>query len=293
MPPQKRQWSGKSRPHRLLKLPSHYASPQRGRDVQELQKSINNRAKDRGLHTIKVDGEAGRATIARGRQVAWALGINIKAPGLTPYTQRLIRWPGLRNPVQLRRAKARQKKVEQIAEAQNDKVKVVGNKVTGGTKMQRVIAGAMAAASLYYSGKRKSFYSQAGENQFDLGITGEKRGMRSDCSQFVVSMHKSAGAPDPCEGDYSPSKLHYTGTLMKGGRYVSRQQLRPGGVVLYGNYPHFHTEIWVGNGDGKTTYAELARQGHPHRDRTVGHGSPPVDFGDIDMAANQHFVNYD
>lgn len=293
----KRKYSKTSRAHRRLFVSSHYANPQRGDDVKALQRAINERAKARGLRTLKIDGEAGRDTIAKGRQVAWALGIDLKADGITAYVQTLIRRPGLRNPVQRGRAKRRAKSVERVArdqsQAASSKVSVTGNKVKGGTKMQRVVAAAMEAAARYYSGKSKRFYSQTGATQFDLGITGEERGMRSDCSQWFVSMFKSAGAPDPCEGGYDPGKLHYTGTIPNGGHRVSREQLRPGAAICYGSYPYFHVEMWVGNGDGKTTYAELARAGHPHRDRTIGHGSPPVDYGDIDMARQPNFFNFD
>ena len=61
--------------------------------------------------------------------------------------------------------------------------------------------------------------------------------------------------------------------MMGLGRYIGRDQLKPGDLVLYGPAPHHHVELYVGPGN-----------------RTVGHGSPPVDYGDIYMIADPHFV---
>lgn len=271
-------------------MSAHWRDPQRGADVKALQHAVNLRAQSRGMKLLKVDGEAGRDTIAKSRAVARALGINVRADGVTPYVQQLIRHPKMRNPVQLRRAK--RYAADRRAAVQHQ-AKVSGNKVTGGSPPQRVVAAAMEAAARYYSGKSTRFYSQVGTTQFDLGITGEEPGMRSDCSQWYVSMFKSAGVPDPCQGGYDANKLHYTGTIPNGGKRVDREQLRPGAAICYGTYPYHHVEMWVGNGDGKTTYAELRRTGHPHRDRTVGHGSPPVDYGDIDMMGQPNFFNFE
>jgi len=276
--------------HRVLIVPPHFDDPQRGKDVTALQKAVNDRIKnnpDIEIRRLKVDGRCGRDTVATTRQVARALGIGIRGVGLTVYLQKLVRDPAKRTAAQRARGKRYR------AEHRTTTCQVNGNKVTGGeSDRQRVVAAAMQAAKLYSEGKSHRFYSQPGVTTFDRVITGERSGERSDCSQWFVGCFLSAGAKDPCAGDYNTRALHYTGTIPKGGRYISREALRPGDAVLYGPPPHHHVEIWVGNGDGKTTYAALARTGSAMRDRTVGHGSPPVDYGDIDMLAGPRFVTY-
>jgi cell wall-associated NlpC family hydrolase len=151
-------------------------------------------------------------------------------------------------------------------------VTVTGNKATGGTPRQRIVAAARMAAKLHATGKRHSFYSQPGKWTVDYGITGEPLGYRSDCSQFVTSMYHAAGLPDPNGTDYTGG---YTGTLAEHGKYISRADLKAGDLVLYGPAPHHHVELYVGPGDD-----------------TIGHGSPPVDRGTITMMPEVHFVTY-
>lgn len=257
--------------HRRLLISPHFTDPQLGPDVKALQRAVNQRIQNLGLKmaTLKVDGASGRQTIAHAREVARALGIGLKGPGVSAYVQHLIRHPNLRTPIQ----RARGKKYRQATIDQ--RLKITGNKVTGGkSRADRIVAAAMQAAKLYYQGTSHRFYSQTGVTQFEKGITGESPGERSDCSQFVVSMCKSAGAPDPCGSDFNPAALHYTGTIPNAGPYVDRAHARPPCAVLYGPPPHHHVELLVGPGN-----------------RTVGHGSPPVDYGDVYMMADPHFVN--
>lgn len=156
--------------------------------------------------------------------------------------------------------------------AQTHSVTVTGNTATGGTKRQRIVACARMAAKLYATGRRPSFYSQPGQWTVKYGITGEPRGYRSDCSQFVTSMYHAAGVEDPNGTDYTGG---FTGTLAAHGKYIQRHQLQPGDLVLYGPAPHHHVEMYVGPGDD-----------------TIGHGSPPVDKGTITMMPEVHFVTY-
>jgi hypothetical protein len=151
-------------------------------------------------------------------------------------------------------------------------VTVTANKATGGTPRARIVAAARMAAWLHATGRRQSFYSQAGKWTVDYGITGEPRGYRSDCSQFVTSMYHAAGVPDPNGTNYTGG---YTGTLASHGKYIGRADLKPGDLVLYGPAPHHHVELYVGPGDD-----------------TIGHGSPPVDRGTITMMPEVHFVTY-
>jgi hypothetical protein len=277
-----RQASKRAFVHRDLKFDQH--DHQTGADVKALQRAINARAKDRGIRpALVVDGDCGRQTIAKGRQVARSLGLSATKPGLSKAVQFIIRNPKLRTPAQRSRAKTYKPPVP------TSQPKVKGNTVTGGTGRQRVVAGLIHAAYLYYSGKARRFYSQAGRYTVDSAITGEQPGERSDCSQFKAGIHHSAGLPDPNDLNYTGG---YTGSLSAEGKPIARIDLEPGDDVFYGPPPHHHIEGWVGNGDGITTYRQLADPSHPDhelRDRTVGHGSPPVDYGDIDMIADPRF----
>jgi cell wall-associated NlpC family hydrolase len=268
--------------YRRLHMAPHGVDMQTGPDVRALQHAINQRCKALGLHGIKVDGECGRHTIAKGRQVATALGIVLKHPGLTRYAQHLIRHPKQRNPFQKRRSKKwRAENVDPPSP------KVAGNSVSGGSVRERIVAAAMEAARLYYTGKSHRFYSQPGTWTVEKGITGESPGQRSDCSQFVTSLYHSADAPDPNGANYTGG---WTGSLEAHCQEISRGALKPGDLVIYGpRGATHHVEEWVGNGDGRTSYATLAKQGSQSRDRTVGHGSPPVDYGDIDMISGPRF----
>jgi hypothetical protein len=256
--------------HRRLTFSPHNAHPQKGADVRALQRAINVVCDWRGWAHIDVDGECGRQTIGVGRQVAESLGILLRVPGLSVYAQHLIRHPGQRTPKQKKRAK------KWKAAHRHAKLRVEGNVVKGdGTMREKIVAAAMEAAHLYYTGKRQPvFYSQPGYWTVDHGVTGEPRGARSDCSQWVTAIFHSAGAPDPNQSGYSGG---YTGTLGGGGgRYIRASEARPGDYVLYGPGTHHHVELLVGPGN-----------------RTVGHGSPPVDFGDAFMMADPHFYRPD
>ena len=141
------------------------------------------------------------------------------------------------------------------------KVTIRGNTAKGGSKRHRLKAVALVAAAKCAKGQRNNFYSQAGAWDIDHCITGESYGERSDCSSWVTSAYKSAGLPDPNGQRYTGG---YTGTLGENGTVTSDP--KPGDLVLYGPAPHHHVEMYVGPGD-----------------KTIGHGSAPVDPGVIDL----------
>lgn len=152
----------------------------------------------------------------------------------------------------------------ELAEYQRQhKITIIGNQVTGGTKRERLKACALASAAACASGRRPNFYSQAGAWDVGRCITGETRGERSDCSSWVTSAYKSCGLPDPNGNRFGGG---YTGTLGSHGRSISRGDLKPGDLILYGSYPHHHVEMFVGPGT-----------------KTIGHGSAPVDPGVVDL----------
>ncbi len=147
---------------------------------------------------------------------------------------------------------------------------VDGNHVRGGNPRERLVAAALAASRLDAAGRRHSFYDQSGGWTVDYAITGEPHGYRSDCSQWVTSVYKAAGLPDPNGNGFGGG---YTGTLAGHCRRITRAQLRPGDLVLYGSGPPYHhVELYVGPGE-----------------QTIGHGSAHVDGGTIGMIPEAHF----
>jgi cell wall-associated NlpC family hydrolase len=279
----KRKYSSVAVVHRTLKMTPHGENPQRGDDVKVLQRAINDRRDLTGDAAVKVDGNAGRDTVAKGRRLYVALGGSLYASGLTAGMQLIIRKPERRNKIQLDRAKKYRK--EHPPEVH---VKIEGNRVTGGSSTrERVVAAAMAAAHGYATGKYHWFYSQPGAWNYQYGITGPRPGMRSDCSLAVDSWYWSGGAQDPAGQVFRGGN---TDTLAAHMEEITRSQLRPGDLIIYFRWGRsHHVEMWVGTGDGVTTYAELAKAGSPYRDCTIGHGTPPVDKGDIDMLSGARF----
>jgi|SRR5829696_1505534 len=173
------------------------------------------------------------------------------------------------------RRRALEQRLDKVKDAIEDLItpdepQIHGNEVRGGNPRERLVVAALTAARMCSEGKRRSFYSQPGGWTVDHAITGEPHGFRSDCSQWVTSVYKSAGLPDPNGQGYRGG---YTGTLATHCRRISRAQLRPGDLVLYGSGPPYHhVELYVGPGE-----------------LTIGHGSPPIDGGTIGMISEAHF----
>jgi hypothetical protein len=152
-------------------------------------------------------------------------------------------------------------------------VQVKGNRVTGGTPTERIIAAMEASRELSASGRRRDRYSQSGNWTVGYGITGEPKGYRTDCSQWFTSMYWSAGLPDPNGLNYSGG---FTGTLGAHGEPITQGELEPGCAILYGPPPHHHVEMFRGPGV-----------------RTIGHGTPPVDYGTVyQVAGERSFRRY-
>jgi hypothetical protein len=144
--------------------------------------------------------------------------------------------------------------------------KVKGNSVVGGTPKQRLQIAALASMHACASGDRHNFYSQTGLWDVDHCITGPAFGHRDDCSSWFTSVYKSCGLPDPNKQRYGSG---FTGSLVAAGQQVSREYARnnPGCAVIYGSGPGHHVEFSLGDGT----------------ERTVGHGSSPVDMGVFDL----------
>lgn len=148
-------------------------------------------------------------------------------------------------------------------------VVVTDNRVTGGTPQERILAAMEASRQQSASGRRHDFYSQSGAWTVAYGITGEPSGYRSDCSQWFTSMYHSAGLPDPNGLNYTGG---FTGTLYEHGEVITQDELEPGCAVLFGWAPCHHVEMFRGPGF-----------------RTIGHGTPPVDYGTIYQAPGPRY----
>lgn len=147
-------------------------------------------------------------------------------------------------------------------------VTISGNKATGGTPRERLKAVALRSSLNCSRGIRNNFYSQTGEFDAKHCITGPAYGHRDDCSSWFASVYYSAGLPDPSNENYTAG---YTGTLEANGKQVSHP--KPGDAVLYGDPgATHHVEMYVGPGD-----------------KTIGHGSSPVDPGVIDLFGDGNY----
>lgn len=153
-----------------------------------------------------------------------------------------------------------------------------GNKATGGTASERFHLVALASVANCSSGKRRNFYSQAGSWDIKHEVEpGPAFSERSDCSAYVTGVCWSADLPDPNGARFTGG---FTGTLVgqhNGWREVSRSAMEAHGwgYVVYGEGSGHHTEAYIGPGE-----------------RTAGHGSPPVDFGVVDLFGDGDYRCY-
>jgi len=153
--------------------------------------------------------------------------------------------------------------LEELKREHGISIDVRSNKITGGTPRQRLRAAALLSASRCAAGKRANFYSQPGSFTTDACFTGEKPGERSDCSQWIASVYAACGLEIPGT---------WTGDMVDRGTEIRRDQLKPGDTVIYGSGPGFHTELYVGPAD-----------------RTIGHGSAPIDAGVVDLLGDGNY----
>lgn len=70
--------------------------------------------------------------------------------------------------------------------------------------------------------------------------------LHTDCSGFATLCYKWAAAPDP--NGFRYNGYGYTGSLMNHMANISRSQLKPGDLVVFGYYPGEHVVIYIGNG---------------------------------------------
>lgn len=161
-------------------------------------------------------------------------------------------------------------RVEEIEEeiAREKKVRLENGRLVGGTAKARYRQACLRSWQRCASGKRRNFYSQPGHWSYKHCLTGEPVGFRSDCSQWLTSVCWLAQVPDPNGADWTGG---YTGTQAgghNGWRLATEAEMRKSGwgYVIYGSGEGYHVEAYVGPGN-----------------RTIGHGSAPIDPGVIDL----------
>ena len=125
-----------------------------------------------------------------------------------------------------------------------------------GTVREKIVAYAKNSLS---TKTKHNYYSQAGELTFDPT---PPQGKRSDCSQWVRAIYHQAGAGDPGT---------YTGAQMARGKITNNP--KPGDLLLSSS----HVELYIGD------------------NRTIGHGSPPIDFDVASdwVARGMRYYTYD
>lgn len=151
--------------------------------------------------------------------------------------------------------------------------RVVGNKIVGGDPHERLQFALVLAAHRCAAGQRPNRYSMPGAFSARFLIVGEPYGYRTDCSQFGSSVFYACGLPDPGGEGFDDG---WTGSIEQKGVSCSKQyaMTHAGCAILYGSPGRTHHVEWsVGDGT----------------DRTVGHGSPPIDFGVFDLFGDGNY----
>lgn len=249
------------------------------RRLKRAQKRFKNRRKDAYVHHrkgLRCDAKADRLRVEGRRQAAARVEKRAQRFHRRAWKQhqKAQWWLGRIKLLQQRihRLEIREDEIEaEIRKASGVKVRVNRNRVTGGTPKSRFRVAALLSAKRCSNGKRRNFYSQPGAWSVDRCFTGEPYGYRSDCSQWLTSVCWTAGLPDPNGTDWYSG---WTGTQVgehNGWRRATETEMRQlgWGYVVYGSGSGYHVEAYVGPGN-----------------RTIGHGSAPIDAGVIDLFGN-------
>lgn len=110
--------------------------------------------------------------------------------------------------------------------------------------------------------------------------TVRKLPLNTDCSGFVTDCYKWAGAPDPNGLGYNGQG--YTGSLLNHMHHITKDQAKPGDLVVFGAYPGDHV-------------AALVEHGSVGDPKTIGNGSEPdpAEYPvSVVAAAVSHTVSY-
>lgn len=179
----------------------------------------------------------------------------------------------LRAQPSIREAKRLARRVREL-EQDEAEIRKELSELSGDGVRAKVVKVALESVANCAGRRRPNRYTQAGAWSVTHALDGEPIGYRSDCSQWSTSVSHEAGAPDPNDNNYGGG---FTGTMLTGGHSITRNQLRPGDDVIYGSGNGFHTERYIGDGHPNHSLGQTGNQ------RTAGHGSPPIDFGIVDL----------
>jgi hypothetical protein len=195
-----------------------------GEDVKHAQTQLNKYLGKKEAH-LDVDGNFGSVTGTNCKLAKWHLGFTPKecrrtyGPVLDNYlTGKLKPTHAMR-----KRAKARAKR----------------------HRHHRQIRGVIVANAkwgLHHAGE--IHYAQS--RPIDGLFHPHKLPLHTDCSGYVTDCYKWAGAPDPNGNSYNGQG--YTGTLLNHMSQISRSQLKPADLIVYGYFPGEHVVIYIGGG---------------------------------------------
>lgn len=155
-------------------------------------------------------------------------------------------------------------------------------KVTGGSFRERWVVHNLTEVECCSNGRRRNAYSQSGSPDIwhPYG-PGPAPGRRDDCSSDTTASALSTGADDPNGLDFSGEG--FTGTLAGAhGRWKEvtlDHMIHAGqGYIVYGSGSGHHVERYCPSPTDNM--------------RTVGHGSPPVDFGTVHLFGSGEVERY-
>lgn len=164
-------------------------------------------------------------------------------------------------------------KVEAETAALGPQVDLKTSTVTGGIFAERWRAACLTAVECCSNGRRRNAYNEWRPADLDHPFgPGPSPSTGDDCSSFGESICKATGADDPSGLEFKAAGA--TGTMIAAhGRWreVSLAELHKAGAgfIIYGSGGGRHTEMYCPS----PTDIE----------RTVGHGSAPVDFGTVHL----------
>lgn len=261
-----------------------------------IQKPLRNRAvrRMRARHAAqkKAERQAGAATadahdLRKKGHVAKAKRKEDKALRLEAVAARqlakAIVWKG-----RVRVLTQRIKKIDTSLAAAEKELRELGPKVdykkqktVGGTFPERWVASNVASWHRYQEGIRAGRYSQEGLSQLHVPYGPGPWHGRDDCSSYGRSQCLATGVDDPSGHDFGPEG--FTGDMAEahgGWKQVSKaEMMRAGaGFIIYGSGDGHHTEMFA------PTKSEP--------ERTIGHGSAPVDPGTIHLFGTGEVERY-
>lgn len=227
--------------------------------ARALQAATNRRLQRRGLSDIALDedGVVGAKTMTAVTAAAWALGARRETiakmdKGEIPIgVQRMIRNPGRRSDEQKALGK---KRVAHMVAMRKKRAATVSS---SGSARKRVVELAQKAAANYRADPGAYHYLAGGKANAEF-MHPTPKDWRSDCSQFVAAVYKSAGLPSPATVSH---EFASTFSIDPKGQVTTSP--RPGDLGMYGVH------------GGKTHHVELYC-GLPGQE-FIGHGSPPID----------------